>query len=159
MELARHELREMTCLGAVRRQGFLSASPHRKACSVSCIDRGAVSDFEREADSRLRGAKRRYFPTTFTDAKILPSAAACLSKAACGPHCASWMKRLLPIETARTLTVWGWPLSATAEYTHSVESMPAKALVSEPHKTRKSPAERGFYLEGLSTSRRLSCPS
>jgi hypothetical protein len=60
-------------------------------------------------------AFQRYFPITFTEAKILVSAAACLSKAACGPHCASWMKRLLPMATARILTVLGWPLSAIAE--------------------------------------------
>jgi len=39
------------------------------------------------------------------------------------------MKRLLPMATALILTVRDWPLSAIAEYTHSVESMPAKALV------------------------------
>jgi hypothetical protein len=61
------------------------------------------------SDTHSAEAFQPYFPTTFTDPKILPSAAACLSKAACGPHCTSWMKRLLPMATARTLTVWGWP--------------------------------------------------
>jgi hypothetical protein len=37
------------------------------------------------------------------------SAATCLSKAACGPHYASWMKRLLPRATTLILTVLGWP--------------------------------------------------
>ena len=37
--------------------------------------------------------------------------------------------RWLILAAALILTVRGWPLSAIAEYTHSVESLPAKALV------------------------------
>jgi len=63
----------------------------RRALTVSFADRSwwvAVEDIGRLRDG-VGVAVPVGVPASFTDAKILVSTAACLSKAACGPHCAS----------------------------------------------------------------------